>query len=79
MNKEEKIEIIAAHELNASEKEEVLSALKDAHPGKSFNLQFRVDSSILGGLQMYTETKFLDMSLKSRLDKIQSELTKIQI
>ena len=38
MNKEEKIEIIAAHELNASEKEEVLSALKDAHPGKSFNL-----------------------------------------
>ena len=77
MNKEEKIVIISAHELNSSEKEEVLQALKVAHPGQSFNLEFKEDSTILGGLQMYTETKFLDMSLKSRLDKIQSELTKI--
>jgi F-type H+-transporting ATPase subunit O len=46
---------------------------------KSFNLEFQVDESILGGLQMYTETKFLDLSLKSRLDKIQGEITKISI
>jgi len=55
----------------------VLGALKEAHPDKSYNLEFKEDASILGGLQMYTETKFLDMSLKSRLDKIQSEISKI--
>lgn len=50
MNKEEKIVIISAYDLNSSEKEEVLTALKDSQPGKSFNLEYKVDTSILGGL-----------------------------
>lgn len=77
LNKEEKIIIISAYDLNESEKEEVLQALKSTQLAASFNLEFKVDTTILGGLQMYTETKFLDLSLKSRLDRIQSEITKI--
>jgi len=77
MNREEKITIISAQELNSSEKQEVLSALQENQPGKSFNLEYKIDESIVGGLQMYTETKFLDMSLKSRIDRMQTEITKI--
>lgn len=65
MNREEKITIISAQDLTASERQEVLTALQDSQPGKNFNLEYKIDESIVGGLQMYTETKFLDMSLKS--------------
>jgi F0F1-type ATP synthase delta subunit len=56
----------------------VLAALK-ANPnnaGKEFKLEFQIDPSIKGGLQMYTETEFMDMSLASRLEKLKSEVTR---
>ena len=79
MNKEEKITIISAEELNSGEQAEVLSAL-NANPenaGKQFQLEFTIDPAIKGGLQMYTETEFMDMSLSSRLDKLKSEVQKL--
>jgi len=78
LNKEEKITIISAETLNASEQDEVLAALK-ANPnneGKEFKLEFEIDSTIKGGLQMYTETEFMDMSLQSRLEKLKVEVEK---
>ena len=51
-NKEEKITIISAAKLDASQEGEVLSALK-ANPqnaGKEFVIEFKVDESIMGGL-----------------------------
>ena len=78
-NKEEKITIISAEPLNSTEQGEVLAALK-ANPqneGKEFTLDFTVDPSIKGGLQMYTETEFMDMSLSSRIDKLKSEVSKL--
>jgi len=65
--------------LSSSEEQEVLSALK-ANPqneGKEFTLDFTVDESIKGGLQMYTETEFMDMSLSSRLDKLRGDIHKL--
>jgi len=44
--------------------------------GKEFKLEFTIDPSIKGGLQMYTETEFMDMSLQSRLDKLKAEVGK---
>ena len=79
MNKEEKITIISAEELSSGEQAEVLSAL-NANPnnaGKQFQLEFTIDPTIKGGLQMYTETEFMDMSLASRLDKLKSEVQKL--
>jgi len=78
-NKEEKITIISAEALDSSEQAEVLAALK-ANPqnaGKEFTLDFTVDEAIQGGLQMYTETEFMDMSLVSRVAKLQNEVTKM--
>lgn len=79
LNKEEKITIISAEPLSSDEQGEVLSALK-ANPlnaGKEFTLDFTVDATIKGGLQMYTETEFMDMSLASRLDRVKNEVSKM--
>jgi ATP synthase F1 delta subunit len=77
--KEEKITIISAEKLSSAEESEVLSGLKDnpQNEGKEFLLEFTVDPSIKGGLQMYTETQFMDMSLTSRMDCVRSEVTKL--
>lgn len=78
-NKEEKITIISAETLSSSEEKEVLDALR-ANPnnaGKDFQLEFKLDASIKGGLQMYTETEFMDMSLASRIEKLRTEVTKL--
>ncbi len=78
-NKEEKITIISATELSESQRSEVLQALKEnpQNQEKEFVLEFNVDSSIQGGLQMYTETEFMDMSLQSRMDLINGEIGKL--
>lgn len=78
-NKEEKITIISATELNADQKSQVVAALS-ANPdnaGKQFTIDYEIDSNILGGLQMYTESEFMDMSLSSRLDRISNEVNKL--
>ena len=71
--------MISAYKLNGEEEQQVLSALK-ANPqnqGKEFVIEFKTDESILGGLQMYTESEFMDMSLSSRLDRINQEIQKM--
>lgn len=71
-NKEEKITIISAYKLSSDEEQQVLNALKSnpQNKGKEFVLEFKIEESILGGLQMYTESEFMDMSLSSRLDRL---------
>jgi F-type H+-transporting ATPase subunit O len=79
LNKEEKITIISAADLTASQKDQVMAALK-ANPkneGKQFVIQYQVDANIQGGLQMYTESEFIDMSLASRRAMINNEIAKL--
>ena len=77
LTKEEKITIISAQTLSEQEKSDVKKALSEnpENEGKTFIIDYSVDSSIMGGLQMYTENKFMDLSLSSRLDKIKDEIT----
>lgn len=78
-NKEEKITIISAVQLSSDDEKQVLQALKTnpQNQGKEFVIEFKVDSTILGGLQMYTESEFMDMSLSSRLDRLNQEVNKL--
>lgn len=78
-NKEEKITIISAEDLNENERQEVLDALKQnpQNSDKDFIIDFKVDSNILGGLQLYTESEFMDMSVSSRLDRLTQEVGKL--
>ena len=78
-NKEEKITIISAEELTSAQQDQVLAALK-ANPdneGKAFTIEYQVDKSIMGGLQMYTESEFMDMSLVSRVNQLKDEVTRL--
>ncbi len=79
LTKEEKISIIAAQELTAQEKADVKNALESnpENEGKIFIIDYSVNPNIIGGLQMYTENKFMDLSLTSRLDKIKEEVNKM--
>ena len=74
MNKEEKVTIISAEELSREEKKQVQDALGQ---GAQFTPEYQIDPSIMGGLQMYTESMFMDLSLKSRIEKIQNEIQKM--
>jgi len=38
-----------------------------------------VDASIQGGLQMYTESEFMDMSIASRMMRINEEVAKLSM
>jgi F-type H+-transporting ATPase subunit O len=79
LTKEEKITIISAQPLNEEEKAQVKQALLDNpdNVGKTFIIDYSVNPNIVGGLQMYTENKFMDLSLLSRLDKIKDEVNKL--
>jgi len=43
----------------------VLAALQQnpMNTGKAFTIEYQVDKAIQGGLQMYTESEFMDMSI----------------
>ena len=78
-NKEEKVTIISAKPLSEDQQNQILSALK-ANPqneGKEFTVDYEIDESIMGGLQMYTESEFMDMSLASRVLRINQEIEKL--
>lgn len=75
-NREEKVTIISAKELTSAQKSDVLEALR-ANPtnqGKEFTVDYEVDPTILGGLQMYTESEFMDMSMASRITRLTEEV-----
>lgn len=54
-----------------------MDALGRGRPGVVFNVEYEVDSSILGGLQVYSGSTFLDCSLRSRIERLRSELEKL--
>jgi F0F1-type ATP synthase delta subunit len=58
--------------LSSDEEGQVLQALRTnpQNAGKEIVCDFKVDGTILGGLQMYTESEFMDLSLSSRLDRL---------
>lgn len=78
LSREEKIKIISASELNDSQKKLVKEAIlaNPENSGKSFVIEYEINPAILGGLQMYCENRFMDLSLSSRVDKLKEEVNK---
>lgn len=79
LSKEEKIKIVSAKELSQTQREQVKTALQDnpQNKGKSFVIDYEVNSDILGGIQLYSENKFMDLSLKSRIEKLKEEVNRL--
>jgi F0F1-type ATP synthase delta subunit len=55
----------------------VVAALKQNKPGVRFKVTYEVDPAILGGLQIFAGSEFLDCSLRSRIERLKLELSKI--
>jgi len=55
----------------------VVESVKKGKQGVQFKISYEVDASILGGLQIYSGSTFLDCSLRSRLDRLRAEIAKI--
>lgn len=79
LSKEEKIKIVSAQELSQSQREQVKNALQEnpQNKGKSFVIDYETNSDILGGIQLYSENKFMDLSLKSRIEKLKEEVNRL--
>jgi len=79
LSREEKIKIVSAQELSQLQKEQVKNALQQnpQNKGKSFIIDYEVSSEILGGIQLYSENKFMDLSLKSRVEKLKEEVNRM--
>lgn len=79
LDKRETVRVVSAEGLNDEEKGQVQSALQDMDKTKKYELTFDVDPSILGGLQLYFPAAFMELSLKSRLDKLRDEVSSISV
>lgn len=77
LNKEEGVTVISARELNADQKKRVQQTLEESYKGTTFTVKYQIDSSILGGLQVYFGNSFMDASLLSRVNLIRSEFEKL--
>lgn len=74
LDKKEFVTVVAAEQLSSQDKTRVEQALKEFDSSKTYEVNYKVDASILGGLQLYFPTAFMDLSLSSRLSKIKDEL-----
>jgi F0F1-type ATP synthase delta subunit len=77
LNKEEDIRVISAVDLAKNDRERVVASLKKNKPGVRFKVTYEVDPAILGGLQIFAGSEFLDCSLRSRIERLKLELSRI--
>ncbi len=78
-NKEEAIKVISAYNLSKDEQKMLQASLTKKYGHSNFNVEYDVNPGILGGLQIYFGNTFLDCSLTSRLNKIQSEVRNMNV
>ncbi len=55
----------------------MIASLKKNKPGMRFKVTYEVDPAILGGLQIFAGSEFLDCSLRSRIERLKQELGRI--
>lgn len=72
--KEEAVRIISATELNEDERLTAIDAVKKGLKASTLSAEFSVDPSILGGLQVFSGEKFIDLSLAQRYRNIKNAL-----
>jgi len=63
--------------LSAEQKQQINSTLKEKYGHSNFTVNYEIDPSIIGGLQVYFGNSYLDCSLATRLQKIRFEMQTI--
>ncbi|MDO4977733.1 MAG: ATP synthase F1 subunit delta [Eubacteriales bacterium] len=71
--------VTSAIEMTKEQKEAVEKKLLATTRYNTFEMDYKVDPSILGGLIIRIQDRVVDSSLKTQLDKLSKELSKIQL
>lgn len=59
-------------------REQIVENLRRQRPGVQFTITYEVNKEILGGMELYSGNRYLDLTLKSRINKIKTELQKMR-
>ena len=68
-----KVDIVSAYSLNQPQEQEIKARL-NKRLGKSVDINFTVDKSLLGGFLIRAGDEVIDVSVKGRLEQLASEL-----
>ncbi len=71
--------VTSAVELSGQQKEAIVDKLLATTGYHTFEMDYKVDPSILGGLIIRIEDRVVDSSLKTQLDKMTKELSRIRL
>jgi F-type H+-transporting ATPase subunit delta len=66
-------EICSGRELGAEERGEIERAFKDSL-GKDIKARYKVDSSLLGGIKAFVDSKEYDATIRGRLERLRMQL-----
>lgn len=66
-------------ELNEIQKYDVEAKLKETTDYEQFEMHFATDPSLIGGMIIRIKDRVVDSSIKTKLETLKSELTKIQL
>lgn len=71
--------VTSAVELSDKQKSEVEQKLLETTQYVAFDMNYKVDPSLIGGMIIRIKDRVVDSSIQSKLDKLSSELLKIQL
>ena len=74
-----KVKVVSATELSARQKEKLTKRLLETTKYTSFEVDYQVDPSVLGGLIIRIEDRVLDSSLKTQIEKLSKGLSKLSV
>ena len=66
-------------ELNAVQKERLVTKLLQTTHYESFEMHYEVDESLMGGMVIRIGDRIVDSSVKNKLQQLTRELSKIQL
>ena len=71
--------VTSASELSDAQKEQIVAKLLDTTDYKQFEINYIVDSSLMGGITIRIGDRVVDGSIKNKLEDMRKKLNSIQL
>lgn len=74
-----RIQVISAAELKSFQKKKIREIMIKTTGYRKLEMQYAIDPSLIGGMKIRLKDRVIDSSIKSRLERMQSQLMKISL
>lgn len=74
-----RIQVISAAELKSFQKKKIREIMIKTTGYQKLEIQYAIDPSLIGGMKIRLKDRVIDSSIKSRLERMQSQLMKISL